>query len=53
MCFERNCFTPYFSLSRESVSGICAYQTKERNNFPFPSTKIRKPNEASVRTQGL
>ncbi|KAM7512876.1 hypothetical protein LguiB_011751 [Lonicera macranthoides] len=28
-------------LSRESVSGICAYQTKERNDFPFPSTKIR------------
>ncbi|KAM7500887.1 hypothetical protein LguiA_025301 [Lonicera macranthoides] len=46
MCFERNGFTPYFPLSWESVSGICAYQTKERNDFRFPSTKIREPNEA-------
>ncbi|KAM7530106.1 hypothetical protein LguiB_033516 [Lonicera macranthoides] len=46
MCFERNGFTPYFLLSWESVSGICAYQTKEMNNFPFPSTKICEPNEA-------
>ncbi|KAM7507838.1 hypothetical protein LguiA_018291 [Lonicera macranthoides] len=45
MCFEMNGFTPYFSHSRESVSGICAYQTKERNNFPFLNTKIREPNE--------
>ncbi|KAM7519079.1 hypothetical protein LguiB_018041 [Lonicera macranthoides] len=35
MSFERNDFTLYFPACQESVSGICAYQTKERKDFPF------------------
>ncbi|KAM7463288.1 hypothetical protein LguiA_031409 [Lonicera macranthoides] len=48
MPFEWNSFTLYFPIARESFLEICSYQTKERNDFPFPNAKIREPNETLV-----